>query len=282
MATSRDGMYKTNYDGAIFAKSKEVGIGVLVRYVKGDVIAALVEKIPYLGSVEVSEALAARRVAKFVVELGLSGSEFEGDSMVVWRALKSANEAHSFIEEIIKDTMSIVGSYAWQSILKARPVVQKGMLWRIGDGSRVRVFHDKWIPGVFPLKAAAQNQEFVDDSTVSSLINVETGMEWAFDRSINLPLAGLAYKSHYAMSDLARRLYCLATKQGWQLLCENRVSEKIGMLAGGVEVLEVMAARRAIRLAVELGFQKCIIEGDSEIVLKALTEDVSVAPVLVI
>lgn len=57
----------------------------------------------------------------------------------------------------------------------SKQVVQEGMLWRIRDGSRVRVFHDKWIPRVFPLKAAAQNQEFVDDSTVSSLINVETG-----------------------------------------------------------------------------------------------------------
>jgi len=75
------------------------------------------------------------------------------------------------------DANSSKGSYAWRSILKARPVVQEGMLWRIGNGSRVCVFHDKWILGVFPLKVATQNQEFVDDSTVSSLINVETG-EW--------------------------------------------------------------------------------------------------------
>ena len=104
-----DGMYKTNYDGAVFAKSEEARIGVIVRDVNGDVIAALAEKIPYAGSVEVLEALAARRAAKFVVELGLLGSEFEGDTEVVWRALKSADEAHSSIGEIIKDTMSIVG-----------------------------------------------------------------------------------------------------------------------------------------------------------------------------
>ncbi|KAK9994313.1 hypothetical protein SO802_024016 [Lithocarpus litseifolius] len=92
------------------AEMEEAGIGVIVRDGKGYVIATLVEKIPYPGSVEVLEALAARRAAKFVVELELSGSEFEGDSEVVWRALKSADGAHSSIGEIIKDTMSIVGS----------------------------------------------------------------------------------------------------------------------------------------------------------------------------
>ena len=72
------------------------------------------------------------------------------------------------------DAKSSKGSYAWRSILKAKPLVQEGMLWRIGDGSRVRVFHENWIPGVFPLKAATQNLEFVDDSTMSSLIDLET------------------------------------------------------------------------------------------------------------
>ena len=78
-----DGMYKTNYDGTVFVKSEEAVIGVIIRDVKGHVIAVLAEKIPYPGSMEVLEALAVRRVARFVVELGLTDSEFEGDSEVV-------------------------------------------------------------------------------------------------------------------------------------------------------------------------------------------------------
>ncbi|XP_065629267.1 uncharacterized protein LOC136067405 [Quercus suber] len=103
-------MYKTNYDGAVFAELEEVGIGVIIRDVKGLVIAALAKKIPYPGSVEVLEALVARRAARFAVELGLSGYEFEDDSEVVWRALRSVDGANSSIGEIIKDTMYIVGS----------------------------------------------------------------------------------------------------------------------------------------------------------------------------
>ena len=110
MNISGVGMYKANYDGAMFAESKEAGIGVIVRDDKGDVIVALAEKIPYPMSVEVLEALAARRAAKFVVELGLSVAEFEGDSEIVWKALKAADWAHSATGLIIKDTMSIIGS----------------------------------------------------------------------------------------------------------------------------------------------------------------------------
>ncbi|XP_075638353.1 uncharacterized protein LOC142610424 [Castanea sativa] len=110
MATTRGGMYKTNYDGAVFIDSGEAGIGVIVRDARGEVIAALVEKIHYPGSGEVLEALAARRVAKFVVELGLSSSVLEGNAEVVCRVLRVADWGHSSIGKIVKDKVSIVGS----------------------------------------------------------------------------------------------------------------------------------------------------------------------------
>ena len=69
------------------------------------------------------------------------------------------------------------GSFAWQSILKARHVIEKGMLWRVGDGSQIRVFKDSWIPGCLPTKAVPLTQECKDDSIVSSLID-QTTMEW--------------------------------------------------------------------------------------------------------
>ena len=103
-------LYKTNYDGAMFSESGEASIRVVVRDANGEVIAALAEKITYPGSVEMVEALVARRVAKFVVELGISLSEFEGDSEVVCKALRAADWGHPYIDQIVKDTWSIVGS----------------------------------------------------------------------------------------------------------------------------------------------------------------------------
>ena len=113
-------LYKTNYDGAIFSKSGEAGIGVVVRNAKGEVVVALAEKILYPGSVEVLEALAARRAVKFIVELGIAGSEFEGDSELVCRVLRSAEYGHSSISQIVKDIMSIIGSLSFFSFSHAR------------------------------------------------------------------------------------------------------------------------------------------------------------------
>ena len=75
----------------------------------------------------------------------------------------------------VLEAKSKKGSFAWQSILKARHVIEKGMLWRVGDGSQIRVFKDSWILGYFPTKAAPLTQE--GDSTVSSFID-QTTMDW--------------------------------------------------------------------------------------------------------
>jgi hypothetical protein len=37
-------------------------------------------------------------------------------------------------------------SYAWRSILSAKPLMTEGLLWRVGDGSSIRIWKDKWIP----------------------------------------------------------------------------------------------------------------------------------------
>ena len=77
----------------------------------------------------------------------------------------------------VLEATSKKGSYAWQSILKARHVIEKGMLWRVGDGSQIRVFKDSWIAGCLPTKAVPRTLECKDDSTISSLID-QTTMEW--------------------------------------------------------------------------------------------------------
>lgn len=37
-------------------------------------------------------------------------------------------------------------SLIWRSILCGRQIIEQGLIWRIGGGTYVRVFHDKWIP----------------------------------------------------------------------------------------------------------------------------------------
>ena len=40
---------------------------------------------------------------------------------------------------------SFIGSYAWESIISARDVIQRGMVWRVGDGQLIRI-KDRWLP----------------------------------------------------------------------------------------------------------------------------------------
>ena len=49
-------------------------------------------------------------------------------------------------ETILEAKDSSLASYAWKSILKGRDVILKGALWRKGDGKRVRIWDDNWLP----------------------------------------------------------------------------------------------------------------------------------------
>ena len=49
------------------------------------------------------------------------------------------------------------------------------------------------------------------------------------------------------------------------------LSQKIPLLTS-VETVEVMATRRALLFAKELGFERVMVEGDSEVVIKAIKE----------
>lgn len=38
-------------------------------------------------------------------------------------------------------------SYAWRSIIQTQPLINRGMKWVIGNGEKVRVWWDNWLPG---------------------------------------------------------------------------------------------------------------------------------------
>ena len=103
--------YKANYDGALLEESGEAGLGVVIRNEKGEVMESLAEKINKPDSVEILEALAARRAVLFATELGLQRVVFEGDSETVFKALSGATLDRSCIGHIIKDCKSISGLF---------------------------------------------------------------------------------------------------------------------------------------------------------------------------
>jgi hypothetical protein len=67
-------------------------------------------------------------------------------------------------------------SYVWRSILKGLNVLKEGIIWRIGDGSNVRIWEEPW----FPRGATRQPSTHKGDcelELVSELIDFET-LSW--------------------------------------------------------------------------------------------------------
>ena len=95
----------------MFNESEEAGIGVVIRNCKGELMAALSEKIQKPQSVVALEMLAARRAALFASECGFQQLSFEGDSKLVIKALRQGEMQHSSVGHILKDTMSYVSSF---------------------------------------------------------------------------------------------------------------------------------------------------------------------------
>ena len=73
-----------------------------------------------------------------------------------------------------------VGLYAWKSILSARDVVKRGLVWQIGDGASVSIKEDKWIPDQCYRTVASHLPNIPPDAKVSSLVD-PVSCEWRTD-----------------------------------------------------------------------------------------------------
>ena len=65
-------------------------------------------------------------------------------------------------------------SYSWRSLAQARHVIRLGTRWRIGMGTEVSIWQDKWINPSRPCKVISPRQILPDTAKVSDLINIET------------------------------------------------------------------------------------------------------------
>ncbi|XP_062157888.1 uncharacterized protein LOC133865460 [Alnus glutinosa] len=63
-------------------------------------------------------------------------------------------------------------SYAWRSIWQAKALLQEGLIWRVGNGSRIDLWKDKWIPAT-PHKILDPVRIISRDAKVAEIINWE-------------------------------------------------------------------------------------------------------------
>ena len=105
------GLYKINFDGALFADQGSAGIGVVIRDWEGQVIAALSEKVRHPGSVDLVEALATRRAISFAKELNIHQMVIEGDSLRVIQAINEARPVQTLYGHVVDNIRFLSSSY---------------------------------------------------------------------------------------------------------------------------------------------------------------------------
>lgn len=84
----REGIFKLNFDGSVRKAQASAGVGVIIRDCHGEVIASMVERIPYMEDVDCVEAMGAIKALQLGCNLGLGHIHLEGDSQNVVAAIQ--------------------------------------------------------------------------------------------------------------------------------------------------------------------------------------------------
>ena len=66
-------------------------------------------------------------------------------------------------------------SYTWRSLVAAIGVLKRGLRWNIGNGQRVRIWADKWVPIPNSFKVISPRPQNFEGELVESLLNREIG-----------------------------------------------------------------------------------------------------------
>ena len=67
------------------------------------------------------------------------------------------------------------GSYAWRSILKARSLIKRGMLWLVGDSTKINIYADRWLSSNGSAKIISPQVDMAKEWTVTQLIDSNVG-----------------------------------------------------------------------------------------------------------
>jgi ribonuclease HI len=105
------GIFKANWDFAVFAKNQCMGMGVIIRNGDGQISAAKSVTIFANFDPAIGEALVVLHAAGFCCDLGICEVILEGDSLMVTRAFEKKGENWLRYGQIVEDTKLVLRSF---------------------------------------------------------------------------------------------------------------------------------------------------------------------------
>ena len=63
--------------------------------------------------------------------------------------------------------------FLWRSMLKGREIVERGAVWRVGDGTSINIWHSKWIPHLTTGRPSLPGIQEPTPMRVSKLIDAD-------------------------------------------------------------------------------------------------------------
>jgi hypothetical protein len=75
--------------------------------------------------------------------------------------------------EFLESNLGKKPSFVWRSIWQAKSLLEEGLMWRVGNGHRINLWDDKWIPAT-PHKILDPVRMLPRDARVANIINRET------------------------------------------------------------------------------------------------------------
>jgi hypothetical protein len=76
--------------------------------------------------------------------------------------------------DFLSATLGPRPSYAWRSIFQSQRLLKEGLVWRVGNGESIKIWHDKWIPTPTSYMIQSPVNVLPTDACVSALIDEAT------------------------------------------------------------------------------------------------------------
>ncbi|GMY32903.1 uncharacterized mitochondrial protein AtMg00310-like [Fagus crenata] len=98
-------------------------------------------------------------------------------SSLVCRVLKAKYFPQtSFLDSAIPGNASFI----WRSICAAKGVLTRGLRWQVGNGEKIKIWKDKWLPSPHTYKIVSPNKILDVEATVDNLL-CRDDMRWNID-----------------------------------------------------------------------------------------------------